>query len=254
MKKAPKQRRKELWGAPAAGPRHVPGHELYLEPRWGRFVGACACGQFALLRNRNHIETAHRQHLAVAGGYTRRDRIQKAINLRTKAHWLVLKTSSSGAWRVDCDCGWKSAVATDDETVIRAARGHLAAAEQAKATAAALRSSPPSSNGARQRHRRKPLVIPEPSRAEQIRTRRLQQLRSAGNPTRHPEPSAFNPGAEGSRTEASPQGTDGLAVIPAVIPPDPTAANQTALYGMPPQPELPRPYWTGLSGRLAVIS
>jgi hypothetical protein len=186
MKKAPKQRRKELWGAPAAGPRHVPGHELYLEPRWGRFVGACACGQFALLGNRNHIETAHRQHLAVAGGYTRRGRIEQAINLRTKAHWLVLKTSSSGAWRVDCDCGWKSAVATDRETVIRAARGHLAAAEQAKATAAALRSSPPSSNGARQRHRRKPLVIPEPSRAEQIRTRRLQQLRSAGNPNKAP--------------------------------------------------------------------
>jgi hypothetical protein len=43
-------------------------------------------------------------------------------------------------------------------------------------------------------------------------------------------------------------------VILAVIPQDPTAANQTALNGMPSQPELPRPYWTGLSGRLAVIS
>jgi hypothetical protein len=43
-----------------------------------------------------------------------------------------------------------------------------------------------------------------------------------------------------------------LLVILAVIPPDPTAANQTALNGMPSQPELPRPYWTGLSGRLAV--
>jgi hypothetical protein len=41
-------------------------------------------------------------------------------------------------------------------------------------------------------------------------------------------------------------------VILAVIPPGPTAANQTALNGMPSQPELPRPYWTGLSGRLAV--
>src|SRR5215207_10958391 len=30
-------------------------------------------------------------------------------------------------------------------------------------------------------------------------------------------------------------------VIPAVIPPGPTAANQTALNGMPSQPELPRP-------------
>ncbi len=40
----------------------------------------------------------------------------------------------------------------------------------------------------------------------------------------------------------------------AVIPQDPTAANQTALNGMPSQPELPRPYWSGLSGRWAVIS
>jgi len=43
-------------------------------------------------------------------------------------------------------------------------------------------------------------------------------------------------------------------VIPAVIPPGPTAANQTALNGVPSQPELPRHYWSGLSGRLAVIS
>jgi predicted ATP-dependent serine protease len=42
--------------------------------------------------------------------------------------------------------------------------------------------------------------------------------------------------------------------MPVVIPPGPTAANQTALNGMSPQPELPRPYWTGLSGRWAVIS
>jgi hypothetical protein len=41
-------------------------------------------------------------------------------------------------------------------------------------------------------------------------------------------------------------------VILSVIPPGPTAPNQTALNGMPSQPELPRPYWTGLSGRLAV--
>jgi hypothetical protein len=44
------------------------------------------------------------------------------------------------------------------------------------------------------------------------------------------------------------------AVILAVIPPGLSAPNQTALNGMPSQPELPRPYWTGLSGRLAVIS
>ena len=44
-----------------------------------------------------------------------------------------------------------------------------------------------------------------------------------------------------------------LVVILTVIPQDPTAANQTALNGMPSQSELPRPYWTGLSGRLAVI-
>ena len=43
-------------------------------------------------------------------------------------------------------------------------------------------------------------------------------------------------------------------VILAVIPPDPTAADQTTLHGMPCQPELPGPYWSGLSGRLAVIS
>jgi hypothetical protein len=45
-----------------------------------------------------------------------------------------------------------------------------------------------------------------------------------------------------------------LTVILAVIPPGPTAANQTALNGTPSQPELPRPNWNGLSGRLAVIS
>jgi hypothetical protein len=43
-------------------------------------------------------------------------------------------------------------------------------------------------------------------------------------------------------------------VIPVVIPPGPTAANQTALNGMPSQPQLPRPYWSGLSGIWAVIS
>jgi hypothetical protein len=45
-----------------------------------------------------------------------------------------------------------------------------------------------------------------------------------------------------------------LTVIPLVIPPGPTAANQTTSTGIPNQPELPRPYWSGLSGRWAVIS
>ena len=45
-----------------------------------------------------------------------------------------------------------------------------------------------------------------------------------------------------------------LAVILTVIPPGLTAANQTALNGMPSQPDLPRAYWSGLSGRLTVIS
>jgi hypothetical protein len=43
-------------------------------------------------------------------------------------------------------------------------------------------------------------------------------------------------------------------VILAVIPLGPTAANQTALNGIPSQPDLPRAYWGGLSGRWAVIS
>jgi hypothetical protein len=45
-----------------------------------------------------------------------------------------------------------------------------------------------------------------------------------------------------------------LVVILTVIPPGPTAANQTALNGMPSQPELPRPYWNVESRRWAVIS
>ena len=45
-----------------------------------------------------------------------------------------------------------------------------------------------------------------------------------------------------------------LVVILGVIPLGPTAANQTALNGILTQPELPRPYWSGLSGRWAVIS
>jgi hypothetical protein len=43
-------------------------------------------------------------------------------------------------------------------------------------------------------------------------------------------------------------------VILAVIPPGPTAANQTALTGIPAQPDQARTYWSGLSGRWAVIS
>jgi hypothetical protein len=41
---------------------------------------------------------------------------------------------------------------------------------------------------------------------------------------------------------------------PAVIPPVPTEPNQTGLTRVAAQPDLPRPYWTGLSGRWAVIS
>jgi hypothetical protein len=39
-----------------------------------------------------------------------------------------------------------------------------------------------------------------------------------------------------------------------VIPPGLTAANQSTLNGIPGQPDQARPYWTGLSGKWAVIS
>jgi hypothetical protein len=39
-----------------------------------------------------------------------------------------------------------------------------------------------------------------------------------------------------------------------VIPQATTAPNQTTLTRIAAQPDLARPYWTGLSGRLAVIS
>jgi hypothetical protein len=188
MKKAPKERRKEIWGASAAGPEQAPGHELHLESSWRRFVGVCTCGQFALVSKRNHIVAAYRRHLAVARGYARRDRMEQAIGVRKRSHWLVLKTSSSGAWRVDCQCGWRSLVAASRETVIQAARGHLAAAERARSAAAALRSRRPI-GGVQRGRRRQSVVVPEPSRAEQIRTRRLQELRIAGNSGRTPEAS-----------------------------------------------------------------
>jgi hypothetical protein len=57
-------------------------------------------------------------------------------------------------------------------------------------------------------------------------------------------PTATDYGPDHHRTEGS------LTVIP----PGQTAANQTALAGISTQPELPRTYWNGLSGRLAVIS
>jgi hypothetical protein len=57
--------------------------------------------------------------------------------------------------------------------------------------------------------------------------------------------------AETHRTRAS---VLAQVVILTVIPQATTAANHTPLSGMPSQPELPRPYWSGLSGRLAVIS
>jgi hypothetical protein len=43
-------------------------------------------------------------------------------------------------------------------------------------------------------------------------------------------------------------------VILAVIPPGLTGPNQTALNRNTAQPELLRPYWSGLSGIWAVIS
>jgi hypothetical protein len=43
-------------------------------------------------------------------------------------------------------------------------------------------------------------------------------------------------------------------VILTVIPPGRSATNWTALGGISAQPELPRTYWNGLTGRLAVIS
>jgi len=187
MKKAPRERRKELWGASAAAPEQLPGHQLHLQPSWRRFVGVCTCGQFALLSKRNHIEAAYRRHLAVTAGYARRDRMEQVTRLRDKDHWLVLKTSPSGTWRVDCQCGWRSLVAESREIVIQAAREHLSAAERAKATAAALRSSPPPNSSAKRGSRRKSVVVPEPSRAEQVRRRRLQELRIAGNSGKTPE-------------------------------------------------------------------
>ena len=45
-----------------------------------------------------------------------------------------------------------------------------------------------------------------------------------------------------------------MTVILPVIPLGPTAANQTALNGMPSQPDLPRPNWNVENGRWAVIS
>ena len=45
-----------------------------------------------------------------------------------------------------------------------------------------------------------------------------------------------------------------LLLAQAVIPKGTTAPNGTGRNGMPSQPELPRPYWGGLSGRWAVIS
>jgi hypothetical protein len=42
--------------------------------------------------------------------------------------------------------------------------------------------------------------------------------------------------------------TEGLLVIPSVIPQATTAPNQTGLTRISAQPELPRAYWSGLSG------
>jgi hypothetical protein len=45
-----------------------------------------------------------------------------------------------------------------------------------------------------------------------------------------------------------------MTVVLSVIPPGPTAPNQTALTRTTAQPDLPRPSWTVENRRLAVIS
>jgi hypothetical protein len=87
-------------------------------------------------------------------------------------------------------------------------------------------------------------------------------------------PAAPVPGRSGSSGRTSPRRTPPGSVLPrvtptatvrgpdhhrttgslTVIPPGPTATNQTALNGIPAEPELARPYWNGLSGIWAVIS
>ena len=70
---------------------------------------------------------------------------------------------------------------------------------------------------------------------------------------RSPSSTGRNPRITTHRHRHGPDHPETLGSL-TVIPPGPTAPNQTALNGMPSQPELPRPYWTGLSGRWAVIS
>jgi hypothetical protein len=52
--------------------------------------------------------------------------------------------------------------------------------------------------------------------------------------------------------EADPASSLALVVILAVIPPGLTRPNQTGFNRIAAQPDLARPYWTGLSGRWAV--
>jgi hypothetical protein len=76
--------------------------------------------------------------------------------------------------------------------------------------------------------------------------RRLLQRRPPGplvTPTRSATPIQSSPGTQLARRRRSAPLPSLLAevVIPAVIPQDPTAANQTALGGISAQPELPKP-------------
>jgi hypothetical protein len=85
MKKASKERRKELWGTSAAGPEQLPGPRTpsRVEPasiRWRLYLWSVA-----MLSRRNHIMAAYRRHLAGAGGNARRNRIDQAVGMRKKA-------------------------------------------------------------------------------------------------------------------------------------------------------------------------
>jgi hypothetical protein len=97
-------------------------------------------------------------------------------------------------------------------------------------------------------------LAPQPLPVEQMRAGELGTEMSPAQPIDRFEVELLGGGAvaqQRPRARLDPQCPVGAAWV---IPPGPTAAIQTALTGIPTQPELPRPYWTGLSGRSAVIS
>jgi hypothetical protein len=49
-----------------------------------------------LLGKRNHIEAAYRQHLAVAGGYARRDRIEQTNRLKVSVMLALACVTQQG--------------------------------------------------------------------------------------------------------------------------------------------------------------